>query len=48
MPTLNEHLHKPQNPKCFTVLDLKDGLLHITLGENSSKITTMHTYGRYR
>ena len=38
MPTLNEHLHKLQNAKCFTLIDLKDG----KLDENSSKMTTMY------
>ena len=49
MPTLNEHLHKLQNAKYFTVIDVKDGFLCILLDENSSKMSTMHTtYGRYR
>ena len=49
MPTLNEHLHKLQNAKCFTVIDVKDEFLCILLDKNSSKMSTMHTtYGRYR
>ena len=49
MPTLNEHLHKLQSAKCFTVIDVKDGFFHIPLDKKSSDMTTMHTtYGRYR
>ena len=49
MPTLQEQLHKLSNAKCFSVIDVKDGYLHIPLDEESSYMTTMHTsYGRYR
>ena len=49
MPTLNEQLHKLANSKCFSLIDVKDGYLHIPLDEESSYMTTMHTsYGRYR
>ena len=49
MPTLNDHLHKLNNAKCFTLIDIKDGFFHIPLDEKSSAMTTMHTtYGRYR
>ena len=49
MPTLNEHLHKLNNAKCFTVIDVKDGYFHVPLDNESSTMTTMHTtYGRYR
>ncbi|CAB4002182.1 Hypothetical predicted protein [Paramuricea clavata] len=49
MPTLNEQLHKLCNAKCFTMLDVRDGFLHVPLDEESSHMTTMHTtYGRYR
>ena len=49
MPTLNEHLHKLNAAKCFSLADVKDGFLHIPLDEESSWMTTMHTsYGRYR
>lgn len=49
MPTLNDHLHKLHNAKCFTLVDIKDGFLHIPLDEKSSSMTTMHTtHGRYR
>ena len=49
MPTLNEQLHKLYNTKCFTMLDFRDGFLHVPLDEESSHTTTMHTlYGRYR
>lgn len=49
MPTLNEQLHQLANAKCFSLIDVKDGYLHIPLDEKSSYMTTMHTsYGRYR
>ena len=49
MPTLNDHLHKLNNAKCFTLIDIKDELFHIPLDEKSSAMTTMHTtHGRYR
>ena len=44
IPTLKEHLHK-----CFSLLGVCEGFLHIPLDEKSSLQTTMHTsYGRYR
>ena len=49
MPTINEQLHKLANSKCFSLIDVKDGYLHIPLDEESSYMTTMHTsYGRHR
>ena len=49
IPTLNEHLHKLCNAKCFSLVDVREGFLHIPLDEESSFLTTMHTsYGRYR
>ena len=49
MPTLNEQLHKLANSKCFSLIDVKDGYLHIPLDEESSYMTTMHTScGRHR
>ena len=49
MPTLNEQLHKLSTAKCFSLVDVKEGFLHIPLDEESSWKTTMHTsYGRYR
>ena len=49
MPTLTEQLHKLHNAKCFSVIDVKDGYLHVPLDEESSLMTTMHTsYGRYK
>ena len=49
MPTLNEQLHALAHAKCFSLVDVHDGFLHIPLDEESSRMTTMHTsYGRYR
>lgn len=49
MPTLQEHLHLLVNAKCFSLLDVKEGFLHIPLDEASSYLTTMHTScGHYR
>lgn len=49
MPTLSEQLHKLHNAKCFSLLDVREGFLHVPLDEESSYMTTMHTtYGRYR
>ena len=49
MPTLNEQLHRLANAKCFSLVDVRNGFLHIPLDEESSHMTTMHTsYGRYR
>ena len=49
MPTLNEQLHKLCNAKCFSLVDVRDGFLHIPLDDESALMTTMHTsYGRYR
>ena len=49
MPTLNEQLHRLANAKCFSLVDVRDGFLHVPLDEESSHMTTMHTsYGRYR
>ena len=41
MPTLTEQLHKLHNAKCFSVIDVKDGYLHVPLDEESSLMTTM-------
>ena len=43
IPTLNEHLHKLCNAKCFSLVDEREGFLHIPLDEESSFLTTMHT-----
>ena len=49
MSTLNEQLHKLCNAKCFSVVDVREGFLHVPLDEESSYMTTMHTsFGRYR
>ena len=49
MPTLNEQLHKLCHAKCFSLVDVREGFLHVPLDEESSLMTTMHTsYGRYR
>ena len=49
MPTLTEQLHKLSHAKCFSLLDVREGFLHVPLDEKSSYMTTMHTsYGRYR
>ena len=48
MPTLNEQLHKLAHAKCFSLVDVRDGFLHIPLDDESSRMTTMHTsFGRY-
>ena len=49
MPTFNEQLRKLARAKCFSLVDVHDGFLHIPLGKESSCMSTMHTsYGRYR
>ena len=49
MPTLSEQLHKLCDAKCFSLVDVREGFLHVPLDEASSLMTTMHTsYGRYR
>lgn len=49
MPTLKEQLHKLGHAKCFSLVDVRDGFLHVPLDEESSRMTTMRTsYGRYR
>ena len=49
MPTLTEQLHNLHNAKIFSVIDVKDGYLHVPLDDDSSNQTAMHTsYGRYR
>ncbi|XP_068734595.1 uncharacterized protein [Montipora capricornis] len=49
MPTLNEQLHRLAHAKCSSLVDVRDGFLHIPLDEESSHMTTMHTsYGHYR
>ena len=41
MPTLNEQLHKLCHAKCFSLVDVREGFLHIPLDEESSRMTTM-------
>ena len=51
MPTLNEQLHKLSAgaAKCFSLVDVKEGFLHIPLDEDSSWMITIHkSYGSYR
>lgn len=49
MPTLHEMLQKLSLTKCFSLVDLKEGFLHIPLAEGSSWMTTVHTsYDKYR
>ena len=49
MPTLSEQLHKLCHAKCFSLVDVREGFLHVALDEESSLMTTMHTSsGRYR
>ena len=49
MPTLSEQLHKLCHAKCFSLVDVREGFLHVPLDEASSLMTTIHTsYGRYR
>ena len=49
MPILNEQLHKLCQAKCFSLVDVREGFLHIPLDEESSRIPTMHTsFCRYR
>ena len=49
MPTLSEQLHKLSHAKCFSLVDVREGFLHVRLDEESSLMTTMNTsYGRYR
>ena len=48
MPTLNEQLHKLCHAKCFSLVDVREGFLHVPLDEESSLMTTMNkSYGRY-
>ncbi|KAL9951502.1 hypothetical protein ACROYT_G044171 [Oculina patagonica] len=49
MPTLNEQLHKLCHAKCFSLVDMHEGFLHIPLDEESSRMNTIQTlFGRYR
>ena len=49
MPTLNEELNRLSAAKCFSLVDVKEGFLHIPLDDESSWMIIMHTsYGRYR
>lgn len=43
MPTLSEQLHKLCNAKCFLLLDVREGFLHVPFDEESLLMTTMHT-----
>lgn len=43
VPTLNEQLHKLSAMKCFSLVDAKEGFLHIPLDEESAWVTAMHT-----
>ena len=36
MPTLNEQLHKVCNAKCFSMLDVREGFLHIPLDDHNA------------
>ena len=36
IPTLNEHLHKLCNAKCFFAVDVREGFLHLLCDEESS------------
>ena len=44
MPTLKAQLHKLDKAKCFSLVDVQEGYHHIPLDEESSIMTTMHTY----
>ena len=49
MAVLNKQLHKLSLAKCFSLVDVKEGLLHIPLDEEPLWMTTVHTsYGKYR
>ena len=49
MPTLNEELDRLSAAKCFSLVDVKEGFLHVPLDDESSSMTTVHTsYGRCR
>ena len=47
LPTIDDVTSRLAKAQVFTVLDAKDGILHVKLDENSSKLTTFHTpFGR--
>ena len=49
MPTLSEQLHKLCHAKCFSLVDVREGFLHVPLDQESLLMTTMYTsYGRYQ
>jgi len=49
MPSLSEQLHKLCHAKCFSLVNAREGFLHVPLDEESLLMTTTHTsYGRYR
>ena len=49
MPTFNEELDRLSAAKCFSLVDVKEGFLHVPLDDESSSMTTVHTsYGRCR
>ena len=39
MPTLNEQLHKLCHAKCFSLVNVNGGFLHIPLDEKASRVT---------
>ena len=49
MPTLEENVHKLVNAKRFALVDAQVGFTQVSLGDESSLLTTMHTrIGRVR
>lgn len=49
MPTLIEQLYKLCLAKCFSLVDVREGFLHIPLGEEPSRMARMHTsFGQYQ
>jgi len=49
MPILDDTLHEMRHSRIFTKADLSSGYWHITLDEESSKLTTFQTcFGRFR
>ena len=48
LPTIDDVKSRLGKVQVFTVLDAKDGFLHVKLDEDSSNLTTFHTpFGRY-
>ena len=49
MPVIDDIISDLSDAKIFTVVDVKDGIWHVKLDEQSSYLTTFNTpYGRYR